>query len=163
MNFNFKNYEPNWQEYDAIKIQLQRLFSMANNEKIIDLKGVFSQDGWEPDWPIVILLESTSISFHTKCNYLWAIGEFQKVEFHCEKRELPLRLKFDTVTNDFNFSKLLYQKLTACFQAKTHVYGDEQAFLLQIGKFYLKIYNAGDELGLKLITLFDKTHWVKLT
>lgn len=161
INFNFKNYNPIWQEYGSMESILSTLFMTVVNECVIDIKGVVSQNGWEPDWPIVIQFESSSISFNTKCGYLWAIGSFENIEFCYEENDLPLKLRYEPLSQYLDITSLLNNKLIGVYMFENCV-DKEQVFLLQIGRYYLKIFDAGDELGLEIVTSLDVSIWKKI-
>ncbi len=151
-----------WQEYESIGNTLSKLFKVVINEHILEINGVVSQDGWEPDWPIVIKFESMSIGFHTKNDYLWSIDSFENIEFCYEKNDLPLDLKYKHLRNHMNINRILNRRFAGLFKVKNHSGIEEQAFLLQVGRYFFKIFDAGDELGIEILTSVDINFWEKI-
>lgn len=75
---------------------------------------------------------------------------------------MPLKLKYSSIISQLDLKEIVGNNLLGLYQLQDYSYGKEQAFVLHIGKLYLNIYNAGDEIGLKIIRNLNNTKWLQI-
>lgn len=115
------------------------------SSRLLDIRGVISEEGWEPDWPIILEFESGVVSMNTKCSRDWAIDPWEGYHFSSNE-EWPLSC---TSLHALPQVARVYGKtLDAVFWPANRTHGMEQCFLLLFGNQMLKIFDAGDQLGL---------------
>ena len=69
-------YSPSWLDYEQSGLEVRKALTPLVGHQLSDIKGVVSQRGWEPDWPLVFQFDVAAVSFATHSDYLWAIDRW---------------------------------------------------------------------------------------
>ncbi len=164
---DFRFYKPSWIGYEEAPSRIARLFEKAIGSKLQDITGVVSQYGWEPDWPIVLRFSSVSISFATKCCNLWSIDEWgddDGLRKDINDEGLPLILSERSLVQLLDLRGLVGTLLRSVYWPAVRGYGVEQCFVLTFAVNALRIYEAGDQLGLEVLTGWPESpHSARIT
>jgi hypothetical protein len=149
-----KRPEPQWRAYEDCQSIVALLLSHARGTRLCGITGVISQYGWEPDWPVVFHFPSQNVSFQTKRDYLWAINAWIMGDalFEKDSDEGPLQLVEGSLVPLLGLEPLLGCELRGVYWPASRGYDAEQQFLLAFGNALLRIYDAGDQLGLQYLT-----------
>jgi hypothetical protein len=148
-----KLLEPQWQVYEDCHSIVTLLLSPARGTRLCGITGVVSQRGWEPDWPVVFHFPLQSVCFQTKCDYLWSIEPWNIGDalFAKGNEEGPLHLAEGSLVPLLGLAPLLGCELQAVYWPASRGYDVEQQFLLAFGGASLRVYDAGDQLGLQYL------------
>lgn len=159
-DFGFPGYQPMWTEFKAIRSHAQGLFSQALGRCLLDIKGVVSSDGWEPDWPVVLKFGDLSISINTKCDFLWALDRWQDWNFDQEyaNSEPDHPLCYNSLIDLLDLSDLINQPLSSVYVRPIPAIED---FALTFNSRALIIGNGGDQLYIRMLSdgNLDASSW----
>lgn len=161
-DFDFDGYSPCWVEYESVGSFVQRLFAPVIGDHLLDIKGVVSQRGWEPDWPIVLEFSSVTIGINTKCSYLWAIDLWRHFRLRDQAEDNLLQLRFESIAQRIGLSTVLGSTLVRISWPRDRSYGQIQSILFRVGEHALRVFDAGDELGIEILKKIDNSSWIKL-
>jgi hypothetical protein len=149
-----KPHEPQWRAYEDCRSVVTLLLSRALGTRLCGVTGVISQYGWEPDWPVVLHFPSQSVCVQTKCDYLWAFDPWVMGDplFEKSNDDDPLQLAEESLVQRLGLQPLLGCELLEVYWPASRGFDVEQQFLLAFGGASLRIYDAGDQLGLQCLT-----------
>ena len=152
-DYFFTGYRPIWVPYDQTAERISVLLDPHLNALLLDIKGVVSNDEWEPDWPLVLELESGSVGINTKSDWLWAFDRWKDYPFRQDPSASDLVLSYRSVLEQLGLKPLKGRRLTEVLWPVDRRFKWEigESFLFRFDNVYLQIFDAGDCLGVKLL------------
>lgn len=161
-NFGLEGYCPHWVEYEDAPVKVAKNLTPFLGSSIQDINGVISPDGWEPDWPLVFVFDSGSFAINAKCDLYWSIERWDDYRFHDETEEMNnanMILSYESVTKSLDLSPILNDTIRGVSWPQKRGYEEIQSFLLRFENADLRVFDAGDKLGIELITNYCVETW----
>lgn len=161
-DFGYEGYSPTWVEYEDLTGQIAVNLSGCVGRRIQDINGTVSQDGWGPDWPVVLRFESTAVAINTECGHLWAVDRWLDFPLRPQEPGDPLPIRFESIGKRVALDEILGQELLGVTWPKDRSYGIVQCLLFRFTRSDLRIFDAGDELGLEVLPTQDTASWERI-
>jgi len=158
-NFDFEGYQPTWLEYADASIRFRDHLSAVAGETFGDIKGVVSQDGWEPDWPVVFEFPTAVFAINTKQDHLWAIDRWHDFRLRVQDEGEPLVLTYESIADIVDLTDAIGKQLEAIAWPRDRSDWSQQAFLFRFVGANLRVFDAGDELGLEVLDEIEDADW----
>lgn len=147
--FGFRGYSPTWIPFTEAEPHARALFSHALGHSLVDITGVQSSYGWEPDWPIILTFQSISIAMNTKSDSLWSLDRWEDWAFDeaygSSDSSFPLR--HVSVLDDLGLRSVVGKTLMAVYARPL---SRIEEFLLVLNEHGLIVGNGGDQLLVEL-------------
>jgi hypothetical protein len=150
-DFQFTGYAPTWVAYEQSAERIREICAPHVGSSLVDIKGIVSSDGWEPDWPLILCFESGAVAINTKCDWQWAIDRWSDHTFDRADSDPDFRLLYVSLLGTLGVESLRGQSLLEIHWPSDRSYGIEQSFLFCFGDIWLRIFDAGDQLGVALL------------
>ncbi|MGG6298252.1 hypothetical protein ACQ4M4_28135 [Leptolyngbya sp. AN02str] len=152
-------YRPTWVEYEAASDHLCAHLRPMMASPLCDIWGVVSEEGWEPDWPLILWFEAGAVSFSTKCSERWAIEPWNAAT-HFDPTILNEStfqiLELESLVTGRSpqpaFAPLIGQALTTVHWPTHRSYGVLQSFFLWFETVGLHIFDGGDEIACAIVS-----------